>query len=107
MEYVAQELHNKALGYLAAAEQLIVRDDAKELYVSYDFLRQSGTQHGNLTVDLQNNFTTGENHYPKNCQKALHLLDKYSKTMVAHATHSEGISFDQRGGRGGSPDGEK
>jgi hypothetical protein len=76
MEYVAQELHNQAFGDLAAAEQLIVRGDAKERYVSYDFLRQSGTQHGNLSVDLQNNFTTGDNRYPKNCQQDLHLLDK-------------------------------
>jgi hypothetical protein len=36
------------------AEQKLVRDDAKERYVSYAFLRQSGIQHGNLKVDLQN-----------------------------------------------------
>jgi hypothetical protein len=29
LEYVAQELHNKAFRDLAAAEQLIVRDDAE------------------------------------------------------------------------------
>jgi hypothetical protein len=52
LEYVAQELHNQAFGDLAAAKQLLVRDDAEECYVSYAFLRQSGTQHGNLKVDL-------------------------------------------------------
>jgi hypothetical protein len=53
-------------------------------------------------VDLQNDFTTGDNHYPKNHrQQTLHLLDKYSKTVVAKVTHSEGTSFVQGGGRGG------
>jgi hypothetical protein len=31
----------------------------------------------------------------------LHLLDNYSKTVVAKVTHSEGTSFAQNGGRGG------
>jgi hypothetical protein len=78
-----------------------VRDDAKERYVSYAVLRQSGTQHGNLKVDLQNDFTTGDNHYPKNRQQTLHLLDKYSKTVVARVTQSQGTSFAQKSGRGG------
>jgi hypothetical protein len=52
-------------------------------------------------VDLQNDFTTGDNHYPKNRQKTLHLLDKYSKTAVAKVTQSEGTSFAQNSGRGG------
>jgi hypothetical protein len=78
-----------------------VRDDAEERYVSYAFLRQRGTQHGNLNVDLQNNFTTGDNRYPKNRQQTLYLLDKYNKTVVAKVTHSEGTSFSQNGGIGG------
>jgi hypothetical protein len=52
-------------------------------------------------VDLQNDFTTGDNRYPKNRQQTLPLLDKCSKTVVAKVTHSEGISFAQKGGRGG------
>jgi hypothetical protein len=51
-------------------------------------------------VDLQNNFITGDNRYPKNHQQILHLLDKYSKTVVARVTHSEGTSFAQKSGRG-------
>jgi hypothetical protein len=58
-------------------------------------------QHGNLKVDLQKDFTTGDNRYPKNRQQTLHLLDKYSKTVVARVTHSEGTSFAQKSGRGG------
>jgi hypothetical protein len=52
-------------------------------------------------VDLQNYFTTGDNHYPKNRQQKLHLLDKYSMTAVAKVTHSEGTSFAQISGIGG------
>jgi hypothetical protein len=58
-------------------------------------------QNGNLKVDLQNDFTTADNRYPKNRQQTLHLLDKYSKTVVAKLTHYEGTSFAQKGGRGG------
>jgi hypothetical protein len=52
-------------------------------------------------VNLQNNFTTGDNRYPNNCQQTLHLFDKCSKTVVTRATQSEGTSFSQRCGRGG------
>jgi hypothetical protein len=78
-----------------------VRDDAEERYVSYAFIRQSGNQHSNLKADLQNDFTTGDNCYPKNLQKTLNLLEKYNKTDVSKVTQSEGTSFSQRSGRGG------
>jgi hypothetical protein len=93
LEYVSQELYTRSFADLGAAEQQLVRDDTEERYVSYAFLRQSGMHHGNLKVDLQNDFTNGYNYYPKNRQQTLHLLDKYSKTVVAKVTHSEGASF--------------
>jgi hypothetical protein len=101
LEYVAQETHTSAFADLGVVEQRVVRDDAEERYVSYAFLRQSGNQHGNLKVDLQNDFTTSDNRYPKNHQQTLHLLYKYSKTALAKVTQSEGTSFAQRSGRGG------
>jgi hypothetical protein len=91
---------------LTADQQAAVRIDAEERYISYVFLRQSGPQHGKLKVDLQNDFTTGDNHYPKTRQQTLHLLDKYSKTTVTKPTNSEGASFAQGGG-GGSAKGKK
>jgi hypothetical protein len=100
LDYVAQESYTKYFEGLGVTEQKLVRDDAEERYVSYDFLQQSGIQHGNLKVDLQNDFTTGDNRYPMNHQQTLHLLDKYSKTMVPKVTQSEGTSFAQKGGRG-------
>jgi hypothetical protein len=101
LDYVAQEWYTKSFEGLGVAEHKLVRDDAEERYVSYTFLRQSGIQHGNLKVDLQNDFTTGDNRYPKNCQQTLHLLDKYSKTVIPKMTQSEGTSFAQKGSRGG------
>jgi hypothetical protein len=102
LEYVAQESYTHTFADLGAGEQQLVRDDAEERYVSYAFLRQSGTQHGNLKVDFQNDVTTGDNRYPKNRQQTLHLLDKYSKTVVAIVTQFEGTSFAQKSGRGGN-----
>jgi hypothetical protein len=101
LEYVAQESYTLTFTDLGPVEQQLVQDNAEERYISYAFLRQSGTQHSSLKVDLQNNFTTGNNLYPRNRQQTLHLLDKYSKTVIAKVTQSEGTSFTHKGGRGG------
>jgi hypothetical protein len=102
LEYVAQENHTLTFAALSAKQKQAVCEDAEECYISYAFLRQSGAQHGNLKVDLRNDFTTGSNRYPKTHQQTLHLLDKYSKTVVVpKTTSSEGLSFAQKGGRGG------
>jgi hypothetical protein len=99
---VAQENHTLAFTALSAEQKQAVSEDAEESYISYTFLHQSGAQHGNLKVDLRNDFTTGSNRYPKTHQQTLHLLDKYSKTVVVpEMTPSEGSSFTQKGGRGG------
>jgi hypothetical protein len=80
-------------------QQKTAREEAEERYISYVFLRQSGTPHNKLKVDLQNDFTTGDDHYPKNRQATLHVLDKYSKSIiVSPTTSSEGTSFAQKGG---------
>jgi hypothetical protein len=106
LEHVAQDLFAPAgtvaslttFTSLTPAQQETVRTDAEERYVSYVFLRQSGLQHAKLKVDLQNDFTTGDNHYPKTRQQTLHLLDKYSKSVVNKPSQSEGGSFVQGGG---------
>jgi hypothetical protein len=93
LEYVAQENHTLTFATLSAEQKQAVCEA---------FLHQSRAQHGNLKVDLRNNFTTGSNRYPKTHQQMLHLLDKYSKTVVVpKTTSSEGSSFAQKGGRGG------
>ena len=105
LEYVAQDLYTQTFYALTEAEHLVIREDSEERYLSYTLLRQSGTQHRNLKVDLQNYFTTKGNRYPKNRQQTMHLLDKYSKTVLQRRTQSELTAFMQgdighRGGRG-------
>jgi hypothetical protein len=110
LEFVAQD-HTVGLAVttfdsLTDAVKDPVQRDAEEQYVLYVFLRQSGPQHAKLKMDLQNNFRTGENKYPKTRQATLHLLDKYSKTTLTKPTSSEGASFAQGGG-GGTTKGKK
>jgi hypothetical protein len=102
LEYVAQEIHTQAFDTLTADNQTAVRMDAEERYLSYVFLHQSGKQHATLRTDLQNDFTTGDNCYPRNRQQTLHLLDKYSKLTATKPQPSEGTAFAQEGkGKGG------
>ena len=68
LEYVEQELHTQTFSTFTEVEQLVVREEAEERYLSYACLRYSGIQHENIKVDLQNYFTTGDNRYPKNRQ---------------------------------------
>ena len=101
LEHVASETSPATtFDAMSPDEQLETRQKAKERYLSYVFLRQSGKQHNKLKVDLQNDFTTGDDRYPKNRQATLHLLDKYSKSViVSPTTPTEGPSFAQKGGR--------
>ena len=96
LEFGAQDVHTKDFASCTDAEQATVRTDTEEQYIPYAFLRQSGKQHVNLCQDIQNDFTTGENKYPKTRQQTLHLLVKYSKTAVSKTTQSEGTSVEFR-----------
>ena len=101
LEHVASETSPATtFDAMSPDEQLETRQKAKERYLSYVFLRQSGKQHNKLKVDLQNDFTTGDDRYPKNRQATLHLLDKYSKSViVSPTTPTEGTSFAHQCGR--------
>ena len=79
LEYVSQDLHNQAYDTLTDAEKTAVEEDAEERYVSYVFLRHSRPQHGKLRNDLKDDFTTGDNRYPKTRQQQIHLLDRYTQ----------------------------
>jgi hypothetical protein len=101
LEHVAQETHSAKYETLTPDQQEEVRTDAEEWYLSYIFLQQSGKQHNKLKMDLQNDFTTGDDRYPKNRQETLHLLDKYTKSAIVSQPVSEGTAFAQRGGQSG------
>jgi hypothetical protein len=100
LEYVAMELHQQAVATLGTAEQQAVCDNAKERYISFAFLFQSGQHHAKLKEGLKDDFTKGDNRYPKNRQQTLHLLDNHSKTAALQTTPSEGSSFAQRSVKG-------
>ena len=59
-----------------------MKRDTNERYLSYILFRKSGNQHNQLEVDLQNDFTTGYEHYPKNIQGTRMLLERYTKYRV-------------------------
>ena len=60
-----------------------------------------------MKLDLHNDFTTGNNPYPKSCPQTLHLLKKYKKIAAPKIPASKVSSFAQgyankgNGGRGG------
>ena len=95
LEYFSQEAHSLDFDSCMEDQQSAVRIDAEERYLSYALLRQSRTQHIKLKANLQNNFITGNNLYPKSRPQTLHLLDKYSKIAVPKIPTSEILSFAQ------------
>ena len=97
LEYIMQETHAVAFDTLTVVQQDAICTNMEERYLTYIFLCQSGKQHAKLKMDLQNDFTTGDNCYPKNWQQTLHLLDKYSKMAVIKPPESEGTTFAQKG----------
>ena len=100
-EYVATTLYpGRDFDDLDATEIEALKASTEERYLSYCFLRKSGKQHSKLRVDLQDKFTTGQDHYPATRQEVLHLLDKYTKVAMPKPTASEGTSFAQKGGNG-------
>jgi hypothetical protein len=72
LEHVAQEQSAGTtvvtFASLTTAQQDAIQIDTEERYISYVFLRQSGSHHAKLKVNLQNDFTTGDTHYPKTRQ---------------------------------------
>jgi ABC-type enterochelin transport system substrate-binding protein len=102
------ELHQQAFDTLGAAEQQAIRDDAEERYISFAFLFQSGQNHAKLKKGLKDDFTKGDNRYPKNRQQqTLHLLDNHSKISALQPTPTEGSSFAQKGDKGERDKGDK
>ena len=61
------------------------------------FLRQIGKQHNNLKTDLLNDFTTGDDWYPKNHQATLYFLDKYNKSEIVIQPIYREAAFSQKG----------
>jgi hypothetical protein len=57
---MAVEIYTTKFDALSDANQPDVREKTEEWYLVYVFLHQSRKQHNKLRVDLQNDFTTGD-----------------------------------------------
>ncbi len=80
---------------LTEVDQSKVRESAKERYLAYLFIQNSGSQHELLQRELQNDYTKGSDHYPDCHSTVLMFLDRYSKNQVV-APVSEGTAFTQK-----------
>jgi hypothetical protein len=78
---------------LTQQQQEEVDEKAAELYYSYLFLMNSSATNAKLKLSLEEDFAKGVDHYPRDRQKALHLLDKFTKTPKPKEVVSEGSSF--------------
>jgi hypothetical protein len=78
---------------LTQQQQEEVDEKAAELYFSYLFLMNSSATNAKLKLSLEEDFAKGVNHYPRDRQKALYLLDKFTKTPKPKEAVSEGSSF--------------
>jgi hypothetical protein len=56
---------------------------------------------------VKDDYTKGDNRYPKNRQQTLHLLDNHSKTSTPQPTPSEGTSFAQKGDKSNKGNGNR
>ena len=77
--------------------------DAEERYLTRILLKQSGRQHVKLKSDIHNDYTTGDDRYPKTRKNHLHLLTQYTKPTITINSESQGNSFSQRTRDGRNP----
>jgi tRNA(Leu) C34 or U34 (ribose-2'-O)-methylase TrmL len=78
---------------LTEQQQQEVDEKAEELFYSYVFVQNAGTQHNKLKLSLQEDFAKHVDNYPRDRQAARHLMDKYTKTPKPKEAVSEGSSF--------------
>ena len=81
---------------LSPDDQVKAKANAEEHLLTYIFIQNSGSQHDLFKCELQNNYTKGNDQYPKTHSAALMFLDRYSKSTPPVAI-SEGTYFTQRG----------
>ena len=96
LEPTAQDLYQKSYHNLTDDEKKAVSEDAQERYLTYIFLHRSNA--GKLKTSLREDFAKGVDHYPKDRQAALHLLDKYGTSGPSSKDGgTEGHSFVTKG----------
>ena len=78
---------------------MMVETTAREIYLACTFVINSDLrQYGRLLEDLENDYTKGNDNYPRNMVKAYQLLNEYNQSNPrATLPDSSGVAFSQQG----------
>ena len=80
-------------------ELKIIETTARDIYLSFAFVINSNLkQYGRLIEKLENNYTKGNDNYPRNIVKVYQLINEYRKCNPrATLPESLGVAFSQQG----------
>ena len=80
-------------------ERIIINASAREIYISCAFVVASDPKrYGHLVEELENDYTKGNNNYPKNMVKGYQLINEYkSCTPRTSLPEISGVAFSQQG----------
>jgi Reverse transcriptase (RNA-dependent DNA polymerase) len=99
LRHTAMQLYSKTIDQLTPDELEKVYEQAEERYYAYVMLQNSSSDHNKLKNGLVDDYAKGQDHFPKNRQAVLHLLEKHSKTTRPKSTTSEGHTFATKSGK--------
>ena len=77
--------------------------DVQKRYLAYVLLQHSERHHVKLNRYIHNDYTTGDDRYPKTRKNNLHILTRYTKTVIPRNSESQVNSFTHRSGDGRNP----
>ena len=83
---------------LTAAQQAIVQENAKDMYLACAFLCQSDSKiYGRLLEELENDYTKGNSNYHTYLVTAYRMISEYKKWKPRSSVpESDGVAFAQR-----------
>ena len=88
-----------AEAYLQDYELKMIETTAREIYLACAFVINSNLRrYGRLIEELENDYTKGNDNYPRNMVKAYQLLNEYTQWNPRVTLHeSSGVAFSQQG----------
>ena len=83
---------------LTAAQQAIVQENAKDMYLACSFLCRSGIKrYSRLLEELENDYTKGKSNYPNGLVTAYRMISEYKNWQPRSSVpESDGVAFAQR-----------
>jgi hypothetical protein len=99
-KYEAKKVYGAEIDSLDPSTQAECKNTARERLFAYIMLRQSNKTNSKLKTDLHDDFSKGQDNYPKTRSETLRLLDVHTKTSIDTrvALASEATTFAQRRG---------